>query len=159
MVKEHPSPLNSNSSTNAIKNMKKYGLTPLASIGILNFAMRIFFDVESQYFNSFIQNVINLPAIYVAYMVNCSAIMGCIVSIIIGAVSDSRPNGKWERKRPFALAGIIAGIFMILVPFQTDYWLVFFMAIFLITSFGNTAGVSMLLYLSQEVVYAFQVLY
>ncbi|MBD3256652.1 MAG: MFS transporter [Candidatus Lokiarchaeota archaeon] len=75
-------------------------------------------------------------------MVNLSAIGSSIMYILAGAYSDSRGNGKWGRRRPLAIGGVISGACMILVAFQTSYIMVFLLDVVLISIFANMVNAS-----------------
>ncbi|MHA1110407.1 MAG: MFS transporter [Promethearchaeota archaeon] len=114
-----------------------HGLRPIASISILMFTVAAFYAVEQQFLNSYIIQVLNLPAYRVALMVNFSAIVSFIVTIFLGAWSDSLPESRVGRRRPFALGGSLAGLAVIFVPFVEKYWLVFFIDVVFISFLGN----------------------
>jgi MFS family permease len=126
--------------TETIKSrVPNYNLN-LFSIGAAFFGLSAFYTVESQFLNSYIIKVLNESAYLVALMVSFSAFGSLILFILAGAISDSLSNNKWGRRRPFAIGGIIAGICVILIPFQTTYFMVFFIDVVLLTIFGNMAN-------------------
>lgn len=112
----------------------------LISISVAFFGLSTFYTVESQFLNSYIIKVLNESAFLVAFMVTFSAIGGLIVFIIAGAMSDGLPNNKWGRRRPFALAGIFAGVFIALIPFYANYTWVFLIDVIILSIFGNLAN-------------------
>ncbi|MHA1731480.1 MAG: MFS transporter [Promethearchaeota archaeon] len=110
---------------------------------LLSMAYSYFYGCENQWFNSYVQNVVlyDLPdrAFYVAFMGSCSAIFGLIFYILFGAVSDAKdpekpPKGK---RRPFAVGAMVAGVAMVLVPFQGSYWSVWFLDVVVIGIAAN----------------------
>ena len=128
-----------NESESIKAQVKHYNLN-LFSIFAAFFGLSTFYTVESQFLNSYIIKVLNESAYLVAFMVSFSALGGLIFFILAGAISDGLPNNKWGRRRPFALGGILAGIFMALIPFQTNYFMVFFIDVILLSIFGNMAN-------------------
>jgi len=114
-----------------------HGLRPAGSICILVYTIAAFYMVEQQFLNSYIIQVLNLPAYRVAFMVNFSAIVSFVITIFLGAWSDSLPEGRFGRRRPFTLGGAFAGIVIMFVPFVNNYWLVFFIDVVFLSFLGN----------------------
>jgi len=83
---------------------------------------RIFFFFEQNYFNTYIDHVLNLPEIYISVMVALSATMGLIMMFVWGIFSDNT-RSKFGRRRPYLLMGIIAGIGMIFFGLSRNYYL------------------------------------
>lgn len=120
------------------KSSKRMVITPLISICVLTMGIRVYASTESQYFNSFILNVLSLPSVYMAFMISFSAVIEFLTVTISGAISDSRGNdSKFGRRKPFAIGGLVAGVAMILVPFQTSYWGIFFLDVLIISIWGS----------------------
>ena len=121
-----------------LKRKSKVRKSNFTAIFVLFICVSAFYTVESQFLNSYILQVLNLSAYYVAIMVAGSAILSAICFIIAGAYSDSRSsNSKWGRRRPLALGGLIAGLSMILISFQSSYWMVLFIDVVILSIFGN----------------------
>ncbi len=105
---------------------------------MLFFSMGLFYAMEGQFLNSYIIQVLNESAYYVAFMIAFSAVASAVCFIVAGAISDSRSaDSKWGRRRPFGLGGVVAGVFMILIPFQTTYAMVFLIDVVIFSIFGN----------------------
>ncbi len=133
---------NSTESTPFYKQ-RYHGLRPTFSISILVFTIAAFYAVEQQFLNSFIIQVLNLPAYRVAFMVNFSALVSFIITIFLGAWSDALPESKIGRRRPFALGGSVAGLAIMFVPFMSNYWLVFVIDVVFISFLGNLSQTAM----------------
>ncbi|MGV9199317.1 MAG: MFS transporter [Promethearchaeia archaeon] len=76
-------------------------------------------------FNTYINNVLELPYFYIALMVSLSAIMGLIFTFVFGVFSDNT-RSKFGRRRPYFLFGIIASIAMIFYAFSPQLYLVYY---------------------------------
>ncbi len=124
-------------------NKRYHGLRPVGSIAIISFTIAAFYAVEQQFLNSYIIQVLNLPAYRVALMVNASAIVSFIVTILLGAWSDALPESKIGRRKPFTLGGLFAGVAVMFVPFMNEYWYVFIIDVVFISFLGNLSQTAM----------------
>ncbi len=88
-------------------------------IGILFAGDTIFGFFEQNYLNTYLDQVLNLGPLFISVMVSLSAVLGLIMNLSWGIISDNT-RSKFGRRRPYLLFGIIAGISMILFAFSID---------------------------------------
>ncbi|MFX1326139.1 MAG: MFS transporter [Promethearchaeota archaeon] len=88
-------------------------------IGMLLAGDTIFGFFEQNYLNTYLKQVLNLAPLYISLMVGLSATVGLIANVVWGIVSDNT-RGKFGRRRPYLLLGIISGISMILFSFSIN---------------------------------------
>ncbi|MFX0017563.1 MAG: MFS transporter [Promethearchaeota archaeon] len=112
-------------------------------IGVLWAADRIFFFFESEFFNTYLDHVLNLPNVdlYIGIMVALSAAMGLIMNFVWGVLSDNTRT-KWGKRRPYFLFGIVAGIGMILYGLSNNYIICVVIDVILIGATSNAVSVS-----------------
>lgn len=110
-------------------------------IGILWAADTTFFFFEQNFFNTYIDHVLDLGDLYISLMVSLSAVVGLVMNFVWGIISDNT-RSKYGRRRPFMLAAIIAGVSMFLFAIAGNYlWCVIIDVVFIgITS--NAVSVS-----------------
>jgi len=125
------------------KTFTRFLIIQILIIGILWAADRIFFFFESEFFNTYLDHVLNLPDVdlYIGVMVSLSATMGLIMNFIWGVLSDNT-RSKWGRRRPYFLFGIIAGIGMILYGLSNSYTICIIIDVILIGATANAVSVS-----------------
>jgi len=102
------------------KTFSKFLKLQVLIIGILWAADRIFFFFEQNFFNTYLDHVLNLSEIYISVMVALSATIGLIMNFVWGIISDNT-RSKFGRRRPFFLFGVLAGIGMILYGLSNNY--------------------------------------
>ncbi|MGV9197693.1 MAG: MFS transporter [Promethearchaeia archaeon] len=106
-------------------------------IGLLGAGATIFGFYEGSFFNTYIDHVLDLPYIYIGFMVSISAIFGLIFVLVFGTLSDNC-RSKLGRRRPFLIfGGVIAGIAMCVYPFSPNYWWCFVLDAIIIGVFSN----------------------
>lgn len=88
-------------------------------IGLLFAGDQIFGFFEQNYLNTYLDQVLHLAPLFISVMVILSAVVGLIMNLIWGIISDNT-RSKFGRRRPFLLFGIIVGISMILFAFSLD---------------------------------------
>lgn len=112
-------------------------------IGVLWAADRVFFFFESEFFNTYLDHVLDLTNVdfYIGVMVSLSATMGLIMNFVWGILSDNT-RSKWGRRRPYFLFGIIAGIGMILYGLSDSYIICIIIDVILIGITSNAVSVS-----------------
>jgi len=91
-------------------------------IGLLYMGDYLFFFFEQNYFNTYLDHVLFLPEFYISIMVSLSALMGLIMMIVWGILSDNT-RSKYGRRRPYLLMSIIAGVAMIFYGLSLNYLL------------------------------------
>jgi Na+/melibiose symporter-like transporter len=79
----------------------------------------IFGFFEQNYLNTYLEQVLNLAPLFISLMVSLSAVVGLIMNLTWGIFSDNT-RGKYGRRRPYLLMGIISGVSMILFAFSID---------------------------------------
>jgi MFS family permease len=89
-------------------------------IGMLYMGDYLFFFFEQNYFNTYLDHVFFLPEFYISIMVSLSAIMGLVMMIVWGILSDNT-RSKYGRRRPYLLMGVIAGIAMVFYGLSPSY--------------------------------------
>jgi MFS family permease len=102
------------------KKFSRFLLIQVIVIGILWAADRVFFFFEQNFFNTYLDHVLNLTEIYISVMVSLSAVVGLIMNFVWGIISDNT-RSKFGRRRPFLLFGILAGIGMVLYGLSNNY--------------------------------------
>ncbi len=123
------------------KGFGKVLLVQVLLIGLLWASDRIFFFFEQNIFNTYINHVLGLSAIFVSIMVALSATVGLIMNFVWGIVSDNTRT-KFGRRRPYLLFAIFAGIGMMLYGLSTDYLLCVIIDVLLIGVTSNAVSVS-----------------
>lgn len=102
------------------KKFSRFLLIQVIIIGILWAADRVFFFFEQNFFNTYLDHVLNLSEIYISVMVALSAVVGLIMNFVWGIISDNT-RSKFGRRRPFFLFGILAGLGMIFYGLSNSY--------------------------------------
>jgi Na+/melibiose symporter-like transporter len=102
------------------KSFTKFLRNQVIIIGTLFAGDQIFGFFEQNYLNTYLDQVLGLTPLFISLMVSLSAIVGLIMNITWGIISDNT-RSKYGRRRPFLLFGIIAGISMILFAFSIDF--------------------------------------
>jgi len=116
--------------------------TQILLLGTLAGAGAFYGSVENGQFNTFINGVLRFEIgsfwawWMVPLMTSFSALMGLIFMLVWGAYSDNYFS-RWGHRKPFLLAGIVAGIAMLLYLLSTSFWLCFFLDVFIIGIFMN----------------------
>src|SRR5512136_152901 len=117
-----------------------------AAIILLSFAGQLAWDVENQFFNTFMYNNITPDPRPISWMVAASAVVATLTTILMGTLSD-RTRSRWGRRKPYILFGYLAwGITTALFPSASIFkpvGLAVFMAILIdcvMTFFGSTAN-------------------
>ena len=125
------------------KTFTRFLIIQILLIGVLWAADRIFYFFESEFFNTFLDHVLNLPDVdlYIGIMVALSATMGLIMNFVWGVLSDNTRT-KWGRRRPYFLFGIVAGLGMILYGLSYDYVFCIIIDVILIGATANAVSVS-----------------
>ncbi|TFG18072.1 MAG: MFS transporter [Promethearchaeota archaeon] len=125
------------------KNFSRFILIQVILIGILWAADRTFFFFESEFLNTYLDHVLNLPNVdfLIGIMVSLSAVVGLITNFVWGVLSDNT-RSKWGRRRPYFLFGIIAGIGMMVYALSNNYWLCVFIDVIIIGVTSNAVSVS-----------------
>ena len=110
-------------------------------IGILFAADTTFFFFEQNFFNTYIDHVLNLGDLYISLMVSLSAVVGLIMNFVWGIFSDNT-RSKFGRRRPYMLFALVSGFSMFLFAIAENYiWCVIIDVVFIgITS--NAVSVS-----------------
>ncbi|MFX1391901.1 MAG: MFS transporter [Promethearchaeota archaeon] len=101
------------------KTFSKFLRNQVLLIGMLLAGDIIFGFFEQNYLNTYLEQVLNLAPLFISLMVSLSAVVGLIMNLTWGIVSDNT-RSKYGRRRPFLLMGIISGISMILFAFSID---------------------------------------
>lgn len=116
---------------------KKFISFQVILIGLLGAGATIFGFYEGSFFNTYIDHVLELPYIYIGFMVSISAIFGLTFVLVFGTWSDNC-RSKLGRRRPFLIfGGIIAGTAMCVYPFSPNYWWCFVLDAIIIGIFSN----------------------
>ncbi|MFW9903242.1 MAG: MFS transporter [Candidatus Thorarchaeota archaeon] len=90
-------------------------------IGILFGGENIFGFFEQNFMNTYLKHVLGLPEFNISIMVSLSALVGLIMNITFGILSDNS-RSRFGRRRPFFLiGGIFSGCFMILYAFSENF--------------------------------------
>ncbi len=89
-------------------------------IGLLLAGDTIFGFFEQNYLNTYIDQVLGLAPLFITLMVTLSAVVGLITHLMWGIKSDNT-RGKFGRRRPYLLFGIISGVSMILFAFSINF--------------------------------------
>jgi len=90
-------------------------------IGILYAAAQIFGSLEAEIFNTYLDHVLFLDALFITVMVVLSALVGLIMHIIFGIMSDNT-RSRFGRRRPFLLfGGLLAGISMMVYAYSGSF--------------------------------------
>jgi len=118
------------------KKFGKFLRRQVLLIGLLYCGDYIFFFFEQNYFNTYIDHVLNLPEIYISLMVSLSATMGLIMNFVWGVFSDNT-RSKFGRRRPYLLLGMIAGIAMIFYGLSPSFYICLFIDVIIIGIFSN----------------------
>lgn len=106
-------------------------------IGLLYMGDYLFFFFEQNYFNTYLDHVLFLPELYISWMVSLSAIMGLIIMIVWGIISDNT-RSKFGRRRPFLLiGGIVAGIGMMFYGLSLNYYICLIIDVVIIGAASN----------------------
>ncbi|MFO8019739.1 MAG: MFS transporter [Promethearchaeia archaeon] len=106
-------------------------------IGLLGAGATVFGFYEGSFFNTYIDHVLELPYIYIGFMVSVSAIFGLIFVLVFGTLSDNC-RSKLGRRRPYMIfGGVIAGTAMCVYPFSPNYWWCFVLDAIIIGIFSN----------------------
>lgn len=120
-----------------IDKLPQFLLTQSIVIGVLFTADQIFGFFEQNFFNTYLDHVLGLSAIYISLMVTLSAIMGLIFNMTWGIKSDNT-RSKYGRRRPFLLlGGTVSGTAMILYAFSPNYFWAIFFDVIIIGVFSN----------------------
>ncbi|GAJ08360.1 unnamed protein product, partial [marine sediment metagenome] len=101
------------------KAFSKFLRNQVLIIGALFAGDQIFGFFEQNYLNTYLDQVLGLTPLFISLMVSLSAVMGLIMNITWGIISDNT-RSKYGRRRPFLLFGIVAGISMIIFAFSID---------------------------------------
>jgi len=101
------------------KTFSKFLRNQILLIGILLAGDTIFGFFEQNYLNTYLAQVLGLAPLFISLMVSLSAVVGLITHLTWGIISDNT-RGKYGRRRPYLLFGIISGIAMILFAFSID---------------------------------------
>lgn len=101
------------------KSFTKFLKHQVLIIGALFAGDQIFGFFEQNYLNTYLNQVLGLAPLFISLMVSLSAVMGLIMNITWGIISDNT-RSKYGRRRPFLLFGVIAGISMIIFAFSID---------------------------------------
>ncbi|MFX1498750.1 MAG: MFS transporter [Promethearchaeota archaeon] len=88
-------------------------------IGMLLAGDTIFGFFEQNYLNTYLNQVLFLKPLFITLMVSLSAVVGLISNLMWGIKSDNT-RGRFGRRRPYLLYGIISGISMILFAFSIN---------------------------------------
>lgn len=100
---------------------QRFLLFQILIIGLIFAAAQIFGYLEAEMFNTYLEHVLNKEDLYIGIMVILSAIVGLIMNLTFGILSDNTRT-KFGRRKPFLLfGGIIAGISMIIFGFSPNY--------------------------------------
>ena len=118
------------------KKFSKFLRRQVLLIGLLYCGDYIFFFFEQNYFNTYIDHVLNLPEIYISLMVSLSATMGLIMNFVWGVFSDNT-RSKFGRRRPYLLLGMIAGTAMIFYGLSPSFYICLFIDVIIIGIFSN----------------------
>ena len=102
------------------KAFSKFLRNQILLIGILLAGDTIFGFFEQNYLNTYLSQVLGLAPLFISLMVSLSAVVGLITNLTWGIISDNT-RGKYGRRRPYLLFGIISGISMILFAFSIDF--------------------------------------
>ncbi len=90
-------------------------------IGILYAAAQIFGSLEAEIFNTYLDHVLFLDALFITIMVVLSALVGLIMHIVFGIMSDNT-RSRFGRRRPFLLfGGLLAGISMMVYAYAGSF--------------------------------------
>lgn len=101
------------------KAFSKFLRNQILLMGILLAGDTIFGFFEQNYLNTYLSQVLGLAPLFISLMVSLSAVVGLITNLTWGIISDNT-RGKYGRRRPYLLFGIISGISMILFAFSID---------------------------------------
>ncbi|TXT67567.1 MAG: membrane protein of unknown function [Promethearchaeota archaeon] len=110
-------------------------------IGVLWAADTTFFFFEQNFFNTYIDHVLNLGDLYISLMVSLSAVMGLVMNFVWGIISDNT-RSKYGRRRPFMLFALIAGVSMFLFAIAGNYLLCVIIDVVFIGITSNAVSVS-----------------
>lgn len=88
-------------------------------IGLLLAGETIFGFFEQNYLNTYLDQVLFLEPLFITLMVSLSAVVGLVTNLMWGIKSDNT-RGKFGRRRPFLLYGIISGVSMIIFAFSIN---------------------------------------
>jgi len=106
-------------------------------IGILFGGENIFGFFEQNFMNTYLKHVLGLPEFNVSIMVSLSALVGLIMNLSWGILSDNSRT-RFGRRRPFFLiGGIFSGCFMILYAFSENFWMALIIDALIIGIFSN----------------------
>ncbi|MFX1495187.1 MAG: MFS transporter, partial [Promethearchaeota archaeon] len=102
------------------KAFTKFMRNQVLLFGLLLAGDTIFGFFEQNYLNTYIDQVLGLAPLFITLMVSLSAVVGLITNLMWGIKSDNT-RGKFGRRRPYLLFGIISGVSMILFAFSINF--------------------------------------
>ncbi len=103
------------------KPLSKFLITQAIFIGILFGGDNIFGFFEQNFFNTYLSHILGLEELYISIMVSLSAVVGLVMNLTFGILSDNTRSSLGRRKPFFFIGGIIAGLAMILYAFSPNY--------------------------------------
>ncbi|MHA2430130.1 MAG: MFS transporter [Promethearchaeota archaeon] len=102
------------------KTFTRFMRNQILLFGLLLAGDTIFGFFEQNYLNTYIDQVLGLAPLFITLMVTLSAVVGLITNLMWGIKSDNT-RGKFGRRRPYLLFGIISGVSMILFAFSINF--------------------------------------
>lgn len=102
------------------KTFTRFMRNQVLLFGLLLAGDTIFGFFEQNYLNTYIDQVLGLAPLFITLMVTLSAVVGLITNLMWGIKSDNT-RGKFGRRRPYLLFGIISGVSMILFAFSINF--------------------------------------
>ncbi|HUX99232.1 MAG TPA: MFS transporter [Candidatus Deferrimicrobium sp.] len=107
--------------TNGTKFFTRFMILQVIMMGVLFTAAQVFGLIEAEMFNTYLDHVLHLEAIFITIMVVFSALVGLITNIIFGIMSDNT-RSRFGRRRPFILfGGFLTGISMIVYAYSGSF--------------------------------------
>jgi len=110
--------------TKSNKKISRFLLFQIILIGLLYSAAAVFGFIEAEFFNTYLDHVLELNvAVAVPIMVNLSAVMGLVMNLCLGILSDNTRT-RFGRRKPYLISGgLIAGTFMFLFAYSPNFFI------------------------------------